>query len=222
MTWGTFARAAQRHLPVFLYLRLRPNPPLLVPERLYAYLDALWQRRMMDGAIVEVGCYRGGTTRVACSFLRRTGFQTPYICIDTFSGFRPSHFARDTARHGTASRFSSWFNSNSRQLFERLMTWYGCDVRVIEADIATMDPSALPPAIAVALLDVDLEIPTFEGLTRIWPRLARGGIVLVDDCAPQDNPFPGARAGYQRFTAKHSIPERYFMGMGLLGSESAN
>ena len=215
MSWGAFARIAQRHLPVSLYLRLRPNPPLLVPERLYAYLDALWQRRSVEGAIVEVGCYRGGTTHVACSFLRRTGFQKPYICIDTFSGFRDAHFARDI-KHGTAPRFSTWFGSNSRHLFERLMSSYGCVVQVIEADIGTIDPSALPIPISVALLDVDLDVPTYEGLALIWPRLSPGGIVLVDDCAAEDNPFPGARAGYQRFIHVHGLQERYFMGMGIL------
>lgn len=77
----------------------------------------------------------------------------------------------------------------------------------------------LPESVAVSLIDVDLEIPTYIGLARIAKRLAPDGIVLVDDC-DQGNEFRGARAGYRRFAAEHGYAEEYFMGMGIIRSAS--
>jgi hypothetical protein len=186
-----------------------------VPERLYAYLDTLWERRDLDGAIVEIGCFRGGTTRIAFQFLQRTGHEKRYVCVDTFGGFTTEQLERDL-RRGVSKRWRAGFSANSRILFERLMRHYGCSVEIVEADVATMAGAVLPGAIAVCLLDVDLEVPTYEGLRRVWPRLAPGGAILVDDCSECDNPFPGARSGYRRFLKEEHLEERYLMGMGVV------
>jgi hypothetical protein len=65
----------------------------------------------------------------------------------------------------------------------------------VQADIASLAGTHLPEQIVVPLIDVDLEIPVYEALVRITPRLVQGGIVLVDDC-PEKTTWPGARAGY--------------------------
>jgi O-methyltransferase len=76
-----------------------------------------------------------------------------------------------------------------------------------------MPDLSLPDQVAVCLLDVDLEIPVYEGLRRIVPRLAPGGVVLVDDC-DEDTTWAGARAGYSRFVSDTGVTEDYFLGMG--------
>ena len=94
-------------------------------------------------------------------------------------------------------------------------------VRLVTGDIATLAESHLPPAIDVCLLDVDLEIPTYEGLLQLVPRLAPGGIALVDDCDP-DSDYAGARVGYRRLVSEHSLPEEYFMTMGIVHAPSTS
>lgn len=204
----------QRVLPVRVYAGLRPITSELSGERLYAYLDALWQRRDLDGAVVEVGCFRGGTTRVACELLKRSGHPKPYFCVDTFEGFVPEQFQQDL-RHGTSAALGGSFRINSPSFFAQLMEHYGCSVHVVAGDVATVADEKLPNAISVSLLDVDLEVPVYEGLRRLFPRLVDGGAILVDDCEP-DRGFPGARAGYRRFVTEAGLPEEYFMGMGLV------
>ena len=82
---------------------LRLAPTLILPkpfyaleaERLYYYLDALWQRRDIDGCVLEVGCWLGGTAATAHRFLVKTGRSRRYVCIDTFGGFVPEQFQAD-------------------------------------------------------------------------------------------------------------------------------
>src|ERR1051326_1914968 len=81
---GLTKRILRRYAPTQLYRRPVSS---LRPERLYAYLDALWERRSLEGTIVEAGCYLGGTAAIAYQMLARTGFEKPYVCIDTFGGF---------------------------------------------------------------------------------------------------------------------------------------
>ncbi len=84
-----------------------------------------------------------------------------------------------------------------------------------KATYVTLPVSALPSQIAVALVDVDLEIPVYEALEKLFALLVRGGAILVDDCSDGSH-FPGARVGYERFVRAHDIPPHYEFNMGLV------
>jgi len=203
-----------------LRTRLVPPPPVLQPERLYLYLDALWRTRHLEGAVVEVGCYRGGTTLAAQRFLTRTGDRRSYVAIDTFAGFDAEQFRVD-ADHGTPASLKAAFSDNSLEDVRRSLDRYGGhDVKLLQGDIATLSEAALPESISVALIDVDLDVPVFEGLQRLFPRLQRGGVMLVDDC-PEGTTWAGARIGYRRFVQARGLPERYIFGMGVVPSQDA-
>jgi len=196
-------------------LRLRQPQTELGPDRLYAYLDALWQRRDTPGDVLEVGCFRGGTTRIAYRFLQLTQSAKRYVAVDTFTGFVDRQFEHDR-RHGTASRFKTGFSVNSSDMVRQSLESDGCGgVELIEGDITTLPDSTLPPKLAVCLIDVDLEIPTYGSLCRVAHRLEPGGIVLVDDCDPA-NDYAGALVGYRRFVTERDLPEEYFMTMGIV------
>ena len=198
-----------------LMLRFRRPETELGPDRLYAYLDALWQRRAVPGDVLEIGCFRGGTTRIAYRFLRSIQSPKRYVAMDTFHGFVSGQFEQDR-RHGTPDRLSTGFSINGLEAVRRSLKADGCDgVELVKGDIATVADSALPTTVAVCLIDVDLEIPTYAGLSRVIGRLASGGVALVDDCDPA-NDFAGALVGYRRFVSEQSLPEEYFMGMGLV------
>jgi hypothetical protein len=204
----------RRYSPRLLY----PVPASsLQPERLYLYLDALWQRRHLGGAVVEVGCWIAGTSTIACKMLRRTGHPHRYVAIDTFDGFVVEQFAHDE-KLGTPSDARVMFDANSLTMVRRLLHhWDAAEVELLQADIASLPINRLPQQIAVCLIDVDLEIPVYEALRRIVPRLVPGGLVLVDDC-PEETTWRGARAGYSRFMAETGQDEHFFMGMGLLNA----
>ena len=213
----TAKAAAKRIAPALVY----PKPVSgLQPQRLYAYLDALWQRRELDGAVVEIGCWIGGTAALGFELLRRTGNEKRYVCVDTFDGFVPSQFERDI-EHGTPPSSRRTFSDSSRRMVTTLLLHWGCpEIELVQADVAQLDPEALPEKISVALVDVDLDIPVYEGLARVVPRLTPGGIALVDDCPPSFS-WAGARIGYERFVRERRLPEEYFMDMGIVRGPAA-
>lgn len=206
----------KRLLAPVLYERPIPELP---PERMYAYLDALWRTRDLPGAVVEVGCFQCGTAAWAHRMARAAGIERRYVCVDTFAGFPEDQFERDVAL-GTSQAHRRGFQANSRALVQDLLERWSCSaIELLEGDIAAMPDAAIPPEIAVALVDVDLEAPTYAALDRIYSRLSAGGCILVDDCsADTSNTFRGARLGYQRFTSERGLPEHYAFGMGWIGS----
>ena len=147
--------------------------------------------------------------------LKRTGHSKRYVCVDTFGGFVDTHFDRDEM-HGTPGSARRFFSDNSRGVVQRLLKHYGCEeIELVRGDIATIDEALLPEQIAVCLLDVDLDVPTYECLMRIYPRLVDGGLILVDDC-PEETTWAGARVAYSRFVGELDLPQRYEMGMGVI------
>lgn len=198
---------------------LWPNPESassLQIERKFMYLQTLDDIRGVEGAVLEVGCYLCGTAVMASSFLARTGSPRRYVCIDTFSGFNEEHFALDV-KHGTPPEYATLYDTHTAAMVRRLVAHWDREgsIEIVEGDICTMPDAALPPQIAACLLDVDLEFPIYEGLARIAPRMAAGGVILVDDC-PETTTWMGARKGYARYCHDAGIPEGYVDGFGVI------
>src|SRR3569833_1378281 len=145
--------------------------------------------------------------------LRRLGMDNRLICIVTYDGFVDAQFAADTAR-GTPAGDRTMFSGNSRVLVGKIMDQHGCDdVTLIEGDVATLPEDDLPDTCSVVLLDVDLTEPTSAALERFWPRVAKGGVILVDDCAEHSS--WKARIAYERFCDVMRIAPLYRFGMGV-------
>jgi predicted O-methyltransferase YrrM len=204
------------HMPIRLLLRMRPVVPELDPERLTIFLRALASRRDRQGAIVELGCYRGGTALEAYRALMLWEAERRYVCIDTFEGFVDEQFADDEKR-GTPDQLRHTFDVNSARTVRRLFRHFGYDqLEAIEGDIAEIPESSLPGEISVCLLDVDLAGPTLTGLRRVYPRLAPGGIVLVDDCGEGAATGWRANDGYKEFCREAGLTEAYDAGFGIV------
>jgi hypothetical protein len=190
-------------------------PPIgLQPERLHVWLRTLVETAMVEGDVVEVGCSLGGTAAYASRMLRNLRLAKRYLCVDTFSGFVPEHF-EDDLRRGNRAENRWMFADNSSALVRSILDQHDArDVALLQADISTVDVALLPPRISAALLDVDLAVPIYDGLRKLYPRLAPGGVIAVDDC-PEVYAWQ-ARQGYDRFCREAGIHPHYEFGVGLL------
>ena len=190
-------------------------PPIgLQPERLQLWLRTLIETAAVEGDVVEVGCSLGGTAAFSWRMLQNLGIGKRYVCIDTFSGFVPAQFADDLDRGNREA--NRWlFADNSRALVRAILDQHGArEVALLQGDIVTLPAAQLPAPISAALLDVDLALPIYEGLCRLYPRLAPGGVIAVDDC-PAGYDWQ-ARQGYERFCREAGLAPRYELGVGLL------
>jgi predicted O-methyltransferase YrrM len=207
-------RLAKRLLRPLIY---RYPPIGLQPERLELWLRTLIETRGVDGDVVEVGCSLGGTAAFSWRMLRNLGVARRYVCIDTFAGFVPAQFDDDLGRGNREA--NRWlFADNSRALVRAVLDQHGAHgVELVPGDIVTLDESALPARIAAALLDVDLALPIHAALAKLHPRLAPGGVIVVDDC-PERYDWQ-ARQGYERYCREAGLAPRYELGAGLVRRE---
>jgi O-methyltransferase len=195
-------------------------PPIgLQPERLQLWLRTLIDTSAVEGDIVEVGCSLGGTAAFSWRMLRNLGIAKRYVCVDTFSGFVPEQFDNDVKRGNQEA--NRWlFADSSSELVRAILDQHDAkEVALVQGDIVTIPESQLPPRISAALLDVDLAVPIYEGLKKLYPRLAPGGVIAVDDC-PENYDWQ-ARQGYDRFCRDAGIAPRYELGVGLIRKTTA-
>lgn len=192
-------------------------PPIgLQPTELGIYLDTLYRRAAVPGDVLEVGCSVGGTACIASRVVAKHSPAKRYICVDTFGGFVPEQFAADAAQ-GTPQDRGSLFTSNDEMLVRRILDKHGCqDVQLLKGDICAVPDAALPDRISVVLLDVDLEIPTYEGLKRLYPRLSPGGVILVDDCSREPAQKWRAYHGFRQFCEEMGLEPRLDAGLGVV------
>lgn len=191
-------------------------PVYLSPAGLLLWFDVLRETRAIKGDAVEIGCYLGATSAMSARLLKEMGTPRPYTVIDTFGGFTENQFASEL-RHGGAPRLRREFSANTPDLARWVMNRHGgAEVQMIVGDIASLPDDALPDPISACLIDIDLAEPIYVALTRIYPRLARGGIIVVDDC--DDETLYKARIGYDRFVAEHDLPREITFGKGIVRS----
>ncbi len=161
-----------------------------------------------DGDFCEVGCYRGYTTVWLNRHLDEIAPAKRYWAIDTFGGFVPADVDHETGVRGKASREErralDKFTINSRRWFEAALRQNGV-TRVSTHAVAIQD--FIFPAdtrLCFVLLDVDLYLPTVDGLEKVWPLLAPGGLIVVDDCQA-DHVYDGSRQAVEEFCARQGM-----------------
>jgi O-methyltransferase len=179
-------------------------------------MNCLEETASVEGAVLEVGCAYGVTTILQYEFLRDSGIEKPYICIDTFDGFTEKDIRFENKIRGKVYDYTKHFKNNDVDRFkENLLTRKITDVVVRQEDIADVSPGSLP-VISYCLLDVDLYLPVRAGLELIYDKLASGGIIVVDDCwidhsyllnPDIHNKLDGAIAAYREFVAERGLPE---------------
>jgi hypothetical protein len=185
------------------------------PQRVQALILATRYvaRRRIAGAFVECGVWRGGSMLATARTLRDAGDPGRDLYLfDTFSGM-PEPGPEDVRAHDGASA-------------ARLLQEPGEDQTRAEASLATVKatmalsdhdparihyvvgkveetiPGAAPPHIALLRLDTDWYESTRHELNHLFPRLAVGGVLIIDDYGW----WAGARRAVDEYFAAHSAP----------------
>lgn len=202
---------AKKFLAPYIY---KHKPIGLSAGKLYLYLDALYRTQSVQGDVLEVGCNICGTTALGKQMLRKMNSQKAYYCVDTFGGFVEEQFENDQKK-GTPVKKKMAFSNNDISLARKVLQIHKSDsVRLIQADIVKLPSDQLPNQISLCLLDVDLYDPIYAGLEKIYPRMARGGVILVDDCG--GDTWKAGEA-FKDFVAKHQINNwNNEFGMGII------
>lgn len=175
------------------------------PAQLAFLVEAITSTHGLGGPILEIGCAAGNTTVYLNKHLDDLGDTRDYVCIDTFAGFTEADIAAEIDRGNASDHFEYLFRAYRQEWFDQTMKNNGITrVRSVRADVNEFDFDAYDD-ISFCLVDVDLMRPVTYALDNVYPRMAPGGMIVVDDCAP-DRKYEGAYAAYVDFVSRIGDP----------------
>jgi|TARA_B100000780_G_C21107521_1_gene447338 hypothetical protein len=166
----------------------------------------LFQRvKDLPGAFVECGLFKG------VSFLRFAMFRAIFgnesalkmIGFDVFGEFPDSSFAEDQKYIDKFVNEAGSQSISEDQLWS-LLQEKGIDknVELIAGDICQTVPDYLlkESSLRISLLNLDVDIyePSVTILENLWPRIVKGGILILDD--------------YGKFTGETNAVDEFFKG----------
>ena len=187
------------------------------PQQLCFLCQCIADTRDVLGNVAEIGCNRGFTTVFLCHFMSDMRMQKEYIAVDTFSGFVSDDVAYEIRHRKKRDFMYVGFQVNKKKWFDAALKQRGIRrVRSIEADVNVLDLCSLGP-MSFVLVDVDLYRPTLKSLSELYSVLTPGGIIIVDDCNPNNWYWDGAYHAYSEFMRKlGESPKVVFQKLGVV------
>jgi O-methyltransferase len=174
-------------------------------------------RSGIPGCFVECGVWRGGSAMAVAMTLAQEGDTTRDLFLfDTFEGMSPPTAEDQTLDGVRASSLLAHAEKNSG-------VWCYADLNDVRANMASMDyppgkihyvkgavEVTLPgngPNVPIALLrlDTDWYESTRHEMVHLFPRLHKGGVLIVDDYGH----WQGARKAVDEYLARQE--RRYFL-----------
>jgi O-methyltransferase len=152
----------------------------------------------VDGDIVELGCYLGTTSL----FLQRavSGKNKTLHVYDSFEGLPPKVYADESP---LGQQYKAGELSVGKSVLINNFKHAGLPLPVIhKAWFDALSPDDLPDQICFAYLDGDFYNSIQQSLKLVWPKLALGAVVVVDDYQHQG--LPGAKKAVDEWLKTHA------------------
>jgi O-methyltransferase len=184
---------------------LQEGKTLLGHNRLLVLWQAIRNTAHVSGSVAEIGTYRGGSARFIALGLEHFRVNAPLHVFDTFEGHpdvipaldalqRPGMFA-DTSLAAVTEYLSPHSN-----------------LQIHQGAFPVGSETVADQQFRLVHIDTDLYQPTLDGLSFFWPRLARGGTVVIDDYGFTS--CTGVRQAAGEFLAGQDAYQSWYMHTG--------
>ena len=168
----------------------------------------------IGGAVVECGVWRGGSMMAAAFALLQLESTTRQLYLfDTFRGMteprpidrdlhgRPAaDWLRDESRDGELVRARCDLPTVRQAMLRTRYPWK--KIVFVPGRVEEVLPAEAPSRIALLRLDTDWYESTYHELEHLWPRLADGGVLIIDDYGH----WQGARKAVDEYFADSAEP----------------
>lgn len=185
------------------------------PERISAVCDAVRyvSKANIPGAYVECGVWRGGSSMAAALSLLAVGESKRHLYLfDTFEGMStPSeHDVRAEDNLSAAALLDRsetsdkiWCRASIEDVSANMaLTGYPLEnITFCKGKVEDTLPAQAPDEIAILRLDTDWYESTRHELEELFPRLAPGGVLIIDDYGY----WAGARKAVDEYFAGQPI-----------------
>jgi hypothetical protein len=187
---------------------------MTTPPRIYALARAVEYaaKAPVQGALVECGVWRGGSVMAMALTLLRLGVTDRDLYLfDTFAGMTEP--GEEDVKHtgeraadllAAASREShDWAVASIDQVRDAVLSVGYPENRIhfVQGPVEGTLPASAPAEIALLRLDTDWYASTKHALVHLYPRLARGGVLIIDDYAY----WQGARQAVDEYMRENDL-----------------
>jgi O-methyltransferase len=169
----------------------------------------------INGAFVECGVWRGGNLALMRRFSDYHKISRPIFGYDTFEGMtaatsvdvdlfgaRASDLMRNTPKSENTHNIHAYVGL---QQVEKNLKSLNCHqgIRLIKGKVeeTLIVPENLPSEISILRLDTDWYESTKMELEVLYPRLVRGGVLIIDDYGH----FKGAQKAVDEYFANQNV-----------------
>jgi hypothetical protein len=172
------------------------------------------EKNSIPGAIVECGVWRGGSMMaVARTLLAIKGAERELFLFDTFDGMSVPDENDISLIGERASELGEQHAKSEADLFwcyapldavkqAILSTGYPKErIRFVKGRVEETLPREAPEKIALLRLDTDWYESTRHELETLYPRLVRGGVLILDDYGH----WQGARKAVDEYIEKNNL-----------------
>jgi len=179
-------------------------------DRLLAVIGAVEYvvKHDIPGDIVECGVWRGGSMMAAAKTLLQRGSRERTLHLfDTFEGMPPAQDIDKTYRGESAAALLAqadredfiWAVAGIEDVRRNVdSTGYPKErIVYVKGNVEDTIPGSAPDTIAILRLDTDWYESTRHELTHLYPRLSRGGVLIIDDYGH----WQGARRAVDEYLA---------------------
>ncbi len=175
---------------------------LLQPAEAFALYELSRMQRDVEGAIGEVGTFRGASSKILCEAKGAKEFYG----FDTFEGL-PANTERDQSVAGANLMQEKAFAAPEEQVAKYLSRY--CNVHLIKGFFPTSVTGKEFPKFCLVHLDVDLYQSMKDSLFYFWDRLSPGGVIVMHDYH-----FPAVQTALKEFTDTLQMPPRRMRTFG--------
>ena len=162
-------------------------PPSMTQHEAIQIYKYVRRTEKIDGDIVEVGVYRGGSAKLICEANRVGSRQREVYLFDTFEGL-PEPTKEDSGKF-TKGQFSSTLEQVEKYLLEYQF------VKIYKGLFPTTAESIKDKHFSFVHLDVDLYQETLNSLRFLYPRMTRGGVIISHNYTDT----PGVKKAFDEF-----------------------
>lgn len=138
-------------------------------------LQAIAITKNLPGPYVEIGVFKGDSARLALRYLKQNGIKKQCYLIDTYEGF-----SYDEAKTSADARWSGTHIGVSMENVARFLEEFP-QKELIKMNVISGE---IPPQItdvSICNIDVDMYEAVLAAAMKIAPRMAKGGIIILED-----------------------------------------
>jgi O-methyltransferase len=187
---------------------------MTTPARIYGLARAVEYivRRDVEGAIVECGVWRGGSMMAVALTLLRLGVSDRDLYLfDTFAGMteptaedvRHSGESASDLLAGARDDAHVWAIASLDDVREAVggIGYPAERIHFVQGPVEDTLPDHAPDQVALLRLDTDWYASTKHELVHLWPRLAREGVLILDDYGY----WQGARQAVDEYVSEQGL-----------------